>query len=230
MEPYVSCLISVIVHIVMTRMRRNGELRLQRFMSNVYEKYMNFQIFLFLWSYIRKRCYNQVSDWALLGKSYAVFMYDKHNLCYTGSMYFGCQFDRERSHGIYPEAWWDWWVVSYAPSSSPYSQLQILQRGDHVWWPLATIRMLSDYWRAESNISMLPVCSWAPDHGAYSERRISPRRASEAPNAERKAGGDLARLGASWAQPWACSDAPQTIEKAAPWPVAVGPYRMVEVR
>ena len=103
MEPYVSCLISVIVHIVMTRMRRNGELRLQRFMSNVYEKYMNFQIFLFLWSYIRKRCYNQVSDWALLGKSYAVFMYDKHNLCYTGSMYFGCQFDRERSHGIYPE-------------------------------------------------------------------------------------------------------------------------------
>ena len=135
-------------------------------------------------------------------------------------------------------------------------------RGDHVWWPLATIRMLSDYWRAESNISMLPgrtagcsvsfrcysvfqlwkepflrwikpslaVCSWAPDHGAYSERRISPRRASEAPNAERKAGGDLARLGASWAQPWACSDAPQTTEKAAPWPVAVGTYRMVEVR
>jgi len=76
----------------------------------------------------------------------------------------------------------------------------------------------------------LAVCSWAPDHGAYSERRISPRRASEAPNAERKAGGDLARLGAPRAQPWACSDAPQTIEKAAPWPVAVGPYRMVEVR
>ena len=136
-------------------------------------------------------------------------------------------------------------------------------RGDHVWWPLATIRMLSDYWRAESNIPMLPgkdgwllgflfplllcvpvmekpflrwikpslaVCSWAPDHGAYSERRISPRRASEAPNAERKAGGDLARLGAPRAQPWACSDAPQTTEKAAPWPVAVGTYRMVEVR
>jgi hypothetical protein len=133
-------------------------------------------------------------------------------------------------------------------------------RGDHVWWPLATIRMLSDYWRAESNISMLPgkdgwlfgflfslllcvpvmersfpprwikpslaVCSWAPDHGAYSERRIPPQRAGEAPNAERQAGGDLARLGAPRAQPWACSDAPQTTEKAAPWPVALGPYRI----
>lgn len=32
----------------------------------------------------------------------------------------------------------------------------LLARGDHVWWPLTTIRMLSDYWRTESNISMLP--------------------------------------------------------------------------
>jgi len=68
----------------------------------------------------------------------------------------------------------------------------------------------------------LAVCSWAPNHCAHHERRISPRGAGEAPNAEGKSGRDLARLGAPWTQPWACSDAPRTTEKATPGSVAVG--------